>query len=199
MKLPQALTDLIESFEKLPGIGPKSASRIGFYLLNTPEEYLAGFAKNLVKIKSEVKRCSRCHGVSDNGLCSVCADGSRNQKQICVVERAVDMISMEKMGNYKGIYHILGGALNPLDHIGPDDLKIDELVGRVSGDMEIILATNPTIEGEATALYIKRRLESLNLENIKITRIGSGLPMGADLEFADEATLSRAMEGRRAL
>jgi len=158
----------------------------------------------LADLKRSVKTCQKCFGVAERELCSICADTTRRQDLICVVEGSIDVMALEAVDGYKGVYHVLGGAINPLDHVGPDDLKIMELVERVTelvvkGKVEIILATNPTMEGEATALYIKNRLEKIKgaSETIKISRIGSGLPMGASLEYADQATLSRAMEGRR--
>ena len=201
-ELPKSIINLIAAFERLPGIGPKSASRLVFYLLNTPESYVAEMAKSLLAIKKEVKICKECYSVCEGEICSICDDSKRNKKTICVVERAIDVMAIENIGGYKGVYHVLGGVVNPLEHVGPDDLKIDELVKRVekvvNGDeVEIILATNPTMEGEATALYIKKKLENIPSERLKISRIGSGLPMGADLEYADQATLSRAMDGRR--
>jgi len=198
-ELPKSIKNLIGVFERLPGIGPKSASRLAFYLLNTPESYVTEIARSLLAIKKEVKICKECFSVCEGEICSICKDEERNKKIICVVERAIDVMAIENIGGYKGVYHVLGGVVNPLEHVSPDDLRIDELINRVKTDMEIILATNPTMEGEATALYIKKKIENLGKENIKISRIGSGLPMGADLEYADQATLSRAMEGRREL
>jgi recombination protein RecR len=203
-ELPRSIKNLISAFERLPGIGPKSASRLVFYLLNTPESYVAEMAKSLLAIKKEVKICKKCFSVCEDEICSICSDLKRNKKTVCVVEKALDVVAIENVGGYKGVYHVLGGVINPLEHIGPDDLKIYELIKRVeeilNGDeVEIIIATNPTMEGEATALYIKKKLEVLDHKKIKISRIGSGLPMGADLEYADQATLSRAMEGRREL
>jgi len=205
--LPKSIKNLISAFERLPGIGPKSASRLVFYLLNTPESYVMEIARSLLAIKKEVKICKECFSVCEGEICSICEDEKRNRKIICVVERALDVIAIENIGGFNGVYHVLGGVLNPLEHVSPDDLKIDELIKRIddiwsrsggtADDLEIILATNPTMEGEATALYIKKKIENLAKENIKISRIGSGLPMGADLEYADQATLSRAMEGRR--
>ena len=201
--LPKSIKNLIAVFERLPGIGPKSASRLAFYLLNTPESYVNEIARSLLAIKKEVKICKECFSVTENEICSICDDEKRIKKMICVVERAIDVMAIENIGGYKGVYHVLGGVVNPLEHVSPDDLKIDELIDRVEKminngeEIEIILATNPTMEGEATALYIKKKLENLEKPNIKISRIGSGLPMGADLEYADQATLSRAMEGRR--
>jgi len=206
-ELPKSIKNLIAAFERLPGIGPKSASRLVFYLLNTPESYVSEIARSLLAIKKEVKICKECFSVCEGEICSICGDEKRNKKIICVVERAIDVMAIENIGGYKGVYHVLGGVVNPLEHVSPDDLKIDELIKRIddiwsrsggtADDLEIILATNPTMEGEATALYIKKKIENLGKENIKISRIGSGLPMGADLEYADQATLSRAMEGRR--
>jgi len=205
--LPKSIKNLISAFERLPGIGPKSASRLVFYLLNTPESYVMEIARSLLAIKKEVKICKECFSVCEGEICSICEDEKRNRKIICVVERALDVIAIENIGGFNGVYHVLGGVVNPLEHVSPDDLKIDELIKRIddiwscsggtADDLEIILATNPTMEGEATALYIKKKIENLAKENIKISRIGSGLPMGADLEYADQATLSRAMEGRR--
>lgn len=202
--LPKSIKNLISYFERLPGVGPKSASRLVFYLLNTPESFVREMSNSLLAIKKEIKICKECFSVAESDLCEICSDERRNKKIICVVEKAIDVMAIENIGGFKWVYHVLGGVVNPLDHIGPDDLKIDELISRVrkfeaDDEVEIILATNPTMEGEATALYIKKKLEDLKNEKIKITRIGSGLPMGADLEYADQATLSRAMDGRRTI
>jgi len=212
---PVAIKKLIAGLERLPGIGPKGASRLVFYLLNTPESYVMELSSLLADLKHNVKTCQKCFGVAERELCSICADTTRRQDLICVVEGSIDVMALEAVDGYKGVYHVLGGAINPLDHVGPDDLKIMELVERVtelvvgsdarpadsSGvpSVEIILATNPTMEGEATALYIKNRLEKIKgvSQMLKISRIGSGLPMGASLEYADQATLGRALEGRR--
>lgn len=198
-ELPKSIKNLIGVFERLPGIGPKSASRLAFYLLNVPESYVAEMARALIAIKKEVKICKNCFSVCEGEVCEICNDEKRDKKMICVVERAIDVMAIENVGGFKGVYHVLGGVVNPLEHVSPDDLKIDELIDRVEDDMEIILATNPTMEGEATALYIKKRLDSAGKNNVRTSRIGSGLPMGADLEYADQATLNRAMEGRREL
>lgn len=201
-ELPKSIKNLIAAFERLPGIGPKSASRLVFYLLNTPESYINEISKSLLAIKKEVKICKECFSVTEDEVCPICRDEKRNKNIICVVERVIDVIAIEGIGGLNGVYHVLGGVINPLDHVGPEDIRINELLQRISklsdqSDVEIILATNPTMEGEATALYIKKKIENLNNKNIKISRIGSGLPMGADLEYADQATLSRAMDGRR--
>lgn len=203
-EFPKGIRDLIAAFERLPGVGPKSATRLVFYLLNTPRAYVKELSELLLKVKDGVKVCRECFSVSEQEVCSICQDSKRNRRQICVVERAIDVMAIENMGGFKGVYHVLGGVINPLDHVSPEDLKIDELIKRIktflnsgekrADDLEIILATNPTMEGEVTALYIKKQLEGLE---VKISRIGSGLPMGADLEYADQATLSRALEGRR--
>ena len=222
--LPKAINDLTNCFARLPGIGPKSATRLAFYLVNTPTVFVEEMAKTFLRVKTEVKICQQCFSVADSELCDICSDKKRNQQTLCVVERAIDVVALEKVGGYSGVYHVLGGVLNPLDHVGPEELKIAELIQRIqqlitnhqetitkqdtiannqiSNSLEVILALNPTMEGEATALYIKKKIES-NFQKtnpqipIKITRIGSGLPIGADLEFADQVTLSRAMEGRR--
>ena len=199
-ELPKSIKNLISYFERLPGVGPKSASRLVFYLLNTPESFVREMSNSLLAIKKEIKVCKECFSVAEDDICEICSDETRHKNSICVVEKAIDVMAIENIGGFKWVYHVLGGVINPLDHVGPDDLRIDELIDRVrkiDGEVEIILATNPTMEGEATALYIKKKLEDLGNEKIKITRIGSGLPMGADLEYADQATLSRAMEGRR--
>ncbi|HOY61367.1 MAG TPA: recombination mediator RecR [Candidatus Woesebacteria bacterium] len=197
-KLPRALNEVIENLSRLPGIGPKSASRLGFYLLAVPDNFSEKLADSITDLKKKIKICHICFGVGEEDPCEICRDDSRNRKQICVVERADEVMAIEAIGGYWGRYHVLGGVINPLDHVGPDDLKIDELLSRVENDgiEEIILATNPTIEGEGTALYIKKKLEGINFKG-KVTRIGSGLPMGAELGFADQVTLSRAFEGRR--
>lgn len=188
--------------ERLPGVGPKSATRLVFYLLNTPESFVKEFSEALLEFKSKIKICKQCFSVSEDDLCDICKQGDRKMNIICVVERAIDVMAIENTGGFRGVYHVLGGVINPLEHVGPDDLRIDELLNRIRNtsekDVEIILATNPTMEGEATALYIKKQIEGLNKE-IKISRIGSGLPIGADLEYADVSTLSRALESRQSI
>jgi recombination protein RecR len=199
-KIPGALNEVIESLSRLPGIGPKSAARLGFYLLAVPDNFTEKLADSIANLKKRIKICKTCFGVGEEDECEICKDESRNKKIICVVERADELLAVEAVGGFNGVYHVLGGAINPLDHVGPDDLKINELINRIEGEgiEEIILATNPTIEGEGTALYIKKKLEGINFGG-KVTRIGSGLPMGAELGFADSVTLSRAFEGRREL
>ncbi|MFA6518733.1 MAG: recombination mediator RecR [Candidatus Shapirobacteria bacterium] len=202
MKLPLALEELISRFGRLPGIGPKTAQRLAFYMISASADYVNDFANKVREAKEKVRFCQECFGVSEGETCSICGDEKRRKNLICVVERSTDVVALEAVGGFEGRYHVLGGLINPLDHIGPEDIKIEELVGRLQklGDeeIEIILALNPTMEGEATTLYIKKKLESpKSPKSFKVTRIGNGLPMGADLGFADQATLSRAMEGRR--
>jgi len=201
-KLPRALRQLIESFERLPGIGPRSAQRLAFYLLHNPEEQLKQFADRLTALKKETVLCSRCHHISETDPCDVCSDSTRDQKLLCVVEQPLDVIAIESAGNYHGFYHVLHGVIAPLNNIGPDQLFLHDLVKRLDGVEELIIATNPTMEGEATALYIKEYLEQstkVDTTKLKISRIGHGLPIGADIEYADGVTLKRAMEGRRQL
>ncbi|MCL4384681.1 recombination mediator RecR [Patescibacteria group bacterium] len=208
-ELPSSIRKVIESFERLPGVGPKSAARLAFYLLATPKSFVEEFAQTILTMKATIKKCRQCFGVAEAEVCDICSDPKRNQRQICIVERALDVIAFERAGGFGGVYHVLGGVINPLDHVGPEDLTIEALLNRVEklrqleGVIEVVIATNPTMEGEATALYIKdqlnRRFGELVGKVIKITRIGSGLPMGADVEYADQATLSRALEGRREL
>lgn len=197
MKIPKAIQGVIESFEKLPGIGPKSAQRLTFYLLHVPQGQLDSFADALKNLKIGTVLCSICHTVDETDPCSICSNPGRDQSVICVVEQPLDVLALEKNGKYKGIYHVLHGRIDPLNNIGPDEIFIKQLFDRVkTGNIEeIILATNPTMEGEGTAMYISKHLKSQN-SNLKISRIGRGLPIGADIEYADEVTLQRAMEGR---
>jgi recombination protein RecR len=207
MFIPKAVTKLIESFERLPGIGPKTAQRLTFYLLHVPQEKLEEFAYALTHLKKDTVECSVCYNVSESDPCAICTSPDRNKEIICVVEQPLDILSFEKTGKYKGVYHVLHGAINPLQNIGPDEIRIGELVKRLKISStkvsEIILATNPNMEGEATAMYIMRQIQNANIksqndnEKIKITRLAHGLPVGADIEYADEVTLSRALEGRR--
>lgn len=197
MKIPKAIQNLIESFEKLPGIGPKTAQRLTFYLLHVPQYELDKFASSLTQLKTGTVICSNCFIVGETTPCEICQDSARDQSLICVVEEPLDVLALEKGGKYKGVYHVLHGRIDPLNNIGPDEIYIKQLLDRVrnSNIAEIILATNPTMEGEATAMFIDKQLKDQDL-GIKITRIGRGLPIGADLEYADEVTLQRAIEGR---
>lgn len=204
MKIPKAIQNLIESFEKLPGVGPKTAQRLTFYLLHVPQYELDKFADSLKNLKTGTVICSNCFTVGESDPCEICEDNSRNQGMICVVEEPLDVLALERNGKYKGVYHVLHGRIDPLNNIGPDEIYIRQLLDRISASeiSEVILATNPTMEGEATAMYITKQIkdQKLNLKSdIKITRIGRGLPIGADLEYADEVTLQRAMEGRSEL
>ncbi len=183
---------------KLPGIGPKTASRLAFFVLDMKEDDVLDFAKALVNAKRQLTYCSECHHITDIDPCRICEDKARDRSVICVVQESKDVIAMEKMKDYHGLYHVLHGAISPMDGIGPEDIKVPELLKRLQNDeiQEIIIATNPTIEGEATAMYISRLVKPTG---IKVTRIAHGLPVGGDLEYADEVTLSKAMEGRREL
>lgn len=201
--LPKSIEKLIESFSKLPGIGPKSANRLTFYLLHVPQMQLDQFADAVKNLKTNTVFCSQCLNVGEADPCVICSDIGRDETIICVVEQPIDIISLDRTGKFKGLYHVLHGAINPLNNIGPDEIHITELISRIkSGKIkEIILATNPNMEGEATAMYIKREISNLksqmsNLE-ISITRLAHGLPVGGDIEYADEMTLSTAVEGRR--
>ncbi len=203
MRVPKAIEKLIESFEQLPGIGPKTAARLTFYLLHTPQGFLDNFGEAVSNLKKNTKECSICHNISETDPCPICADPHRDKRIICVVEQPLDILSIEKTHQYQGVYHVLHGVINPLQNISPEEIKIGELIKRVrdNGDIsEVILATGSGMEGEATAMYIKKRLEEENEKRptkFRITRMGQGLPVGADLEYADEMTLQRALEGRR--
>lgn len=194
-QVPKSVQNLIEAFERLPGIGPKTAQRLTFYLLHAPIEEAKALAEAAVGMKEKTKLCSTCFNIGEEDPCQICSDSSRNLEIIAIVEDPLDVLALEKSG-YKGLYHVLHGVISPLDNIGPDEIHIKELLPRLkSGKVkEIILATNPTMEGEATAMYIQRLISSLG---VKITRIARGLPVGSDLEYADETTLSRALEGRK--
>lgn len=202
--LPKTVEKLIETFQKLPGIGPKTASRLTFYMLHMPQSELDNFSTHIAELKKKVVYCSVCFNISETDPCNVCSDTTRDRQTVCVVESPIDILSVEKTGKYRGVYHVLGGAINPLNNIGPEELKIEELLLRVKkGSIkEIILSTNPNMEGEATAMYLKRELSKLKHQDEKInklivTRLAHGLPVGADLEYADEVTLAKALEGRR--
>jgi recombination protein RecR len=198
MQYPEPIAKLIDSFMKLPGIGPKTAVRLAFYVLSMKEDDVLDFAKALVNAKRNLTNCSICGNITDQDPCSICNDKHRDESLICVVQDPKDVIAMEKMKEFRGKYHVLHGAISPMDGIGPEDINIADLIKRLQDDQvkEIILATNPNIEGEATAMYISRLVKP---SGIKITRIAHGLPVGGDLEYADEVTLSRALEGRREL
>ncbi len=193
---PEALARLIQELTRLPGIGPKTAQRLAFFVLRMEERDVMSLAGALADAKRKIGRCSVCFNLAESQPCRICRDPGRDQTTLCVVEEANDLIAMEKTRNYSGLYHVLEGALSPLEGVGPEALRIPELLKRLksSSFREVILATNPTVEGEATAMYLARLLKPLGL---KVTRIARGIPVGGDLEYADEVTLSRALEGRR--
>ena len=193
-----AVQDLIDELGRLPGVGPKSAQRIAFHLLKAPAEDASRLAHAISDAKARVRFCERCFNVSEGALCPICDDDSRDATLLCVVEESRDIVAIEKTGEYRGRYHVLLGAMSPLEGIGPEQLKVRELVNRLEpeGVQEVILCTNPNIEGDVTAMYLARLLKPLP---VRVTRIASGLPVGGDLEYADEVTLGRALEGRRAV
>ncbi len=188
--------DLIDELGRLPGVGPKSAQRIAFHLLKLPKDDALRLSRAIELAKDKVAWCTRCFNLADAELCGICRDDRRDATVLCVVEEPKDLVAVEKTGEFRGRYHVLQGALNPMEGVGPDQLRIRELLARMvpEGVQEVILCTNPNIEGEATAMYLARTLEPMGL---KVTRIASGLPVGGDLEYADELTLGRALEGRR--
>lgn len=198
MHYPEPISKLIDSFMKLPGIGPKTAGRLAFFVLSMKEDSVLDFAKALVDAKRNLMYCSVCGHITDVDPCQICQDTSRDSSMICVVQDPKDVIAMEKMRDYNGLYHVLHGAISPMDGIGPEDINVPSLLTRLQNEEveELILATNPTIEGEATAMYISRLVKP---SGITTTRIAHGLPVGGDLEYADEVTLSKALEGRREL
>lgn len=187
---------LIEELSRLPGIGPKSAQRLTYYLLRAPQEYAQALAQAIIEVKEKIVLCSVCQNITDSDPCIICKDERREQDVICVVEEPLDILALERTGSYKGLYHVLHGAISPVDGVGPDDLKVRELLARLKGDRvrEVIMATNPNLQGEATAMYLSRLIAPLG---IRMTRLARGLPMGADLEYADNITLARALEGRQ--
>jgi recombination protein RecR len=193
---PEPFARLIEALQRLPGIGPKTAQRLTFFLLKRPAEEVRELSSALLAVKERIVYCRVCFNVTDEDPCRICADPSRDGALICVVEEPNDLLAMERTGEFRGRYHVLLGALSPLDGIGPDDLKVRELLARLDtgGTTEVILATNPNVEGEATALYLAKLLRPLG---VRVTRIARGLPVGGDLEYADQVTLSKALEGRR--
>ena len=198
MLLPESLQSLINALERLPGIGPKSASRLAFYFLRAPEEVAQDLATALASLKANTALCQECFNITEAGRerCEVCDSAQRDGTLICVVEEALDVLALERTGGYKGKYHVLQGVLSPIEGIGPDDLKIKQLIARVGrGEIqEVILATNPSMEGDATALYLQQHLEPLG---VRVTRLARGLPVGGDLEYADQNTLLRALSGRQ--
>ncbi len=202
MRTIKPVQKVIDAFESLPGIGPKSAARLAYYLLNVPQERLEKFATSLARLRPDTKVCRVCFNIGEAETCPICEDERRDRSIVCVVEQPLDLLAFEKADGYEGVYHVLGGAINPLANIGPDEIRIGELLERVRGGVvkELILATNPSMEGEATAMYINHKVSELKKAkglDIKVTRIGRGLPTGGEVEYADGMTLSRALEGRR--
>lgn len=196
MSLPRSVQNLIDQFSRLPGVGPKSAARLVFYLLTKHPEDIASLGQSVLDLKDNLKTCSRCFNISESQECNICLSEDRDESVICVVEEPLDVIALERTG-FDGHYHVLGGVISPINGVGPDDLRIRELVERVRTSdkiKEIVLATNPSLEGEATAVYVSDRLKDAD---VKITRLARGLPIGGDLEYADELTLSRSLEGRK--
>ena len=192
---PQSLTDLVEKLRTLPGVGRKTAERLAFHILKSPRAEAENLSRAIMDVKDKAMLCSVCSSITDTDPCQICADQARDHSMICVVEEAHDLFSIERVGEYTGVYHVLMGALSPLDGVGPEEIRVKELMARVEkgGVIEIILATNPNAEGEATAMYLAKTLRPLG---IAVTRIARGLPMGGDLEYADEMTLSKSLSGR---
>ncbi len=195
MKRPAAVTELVDELKKLPGIGQKTAERLSFFILRGPSERALKLAQAIKNVKEKIILCSRCHGITEKDPCDICQDPRRNQAQICVVEEPHDVYILENMGQYKGVYHVLMGVISPLDGIGPSELTIESLKKKVEkgGVKEVILATNPDMEGESTAAYIAKVLKPCS---VKVTRIARGLPIGSDIEYADSVTLMKSLEGR---
>jgi len=193
---PEPVARLIDALQRLPGIGPKTAQRLTFFLLKRPAAEVRELSESLVAVKDRIVYCQTCFNVTDEDPCRICADPARDARLLCIVEEPNDLMAMERTGEYRGRYHVLLGALSPLDGVGPEDLKVRELLVRLENGAvsEVILATNPNVEGEATALYLARLLRPLGM---RVTRIARGLPVGGDLEYADQVTLSKALEGRR--
>jgi recombination protein RecR len=193
---PEPVTRLIEAFAQLPGIGPKTASRLTFYLLRRPLEQTQALAEALVDLKQRIVFCRQCFNITEQNPCAICSDEKRDRSVLCVVEEALDVLAIERTGEYRGLYHVLHGAISPVEGIGPDELRINELMARLKQEpvREVLLATNPNLEGEATAMYLARLIQPLG---VRVTRLARGLPVGGDLEYADAVTLSRALEGRQ--
>ena len=192
----EPVSRLVEEFHKLPGIGPKTAQRLTYYLVRMPEEEASSLAEAVLAVKQRIVLCSQCYNITESDPCGLCNDPSRDQTRICVVEEALDVWALERTGAFKGLYHVLHGVISPMNGIGPDDLRIQPLLGRLkNADVEeVVLATNPNLEGEATSMYIHRLISPLG---VKVTRPARGLPVGGDLEYADEVTLGHAIEGRQ--
>lgn len=193
---PKSVTRLIEAFAQLPGIGPKTASRLTFYLLRRPAEQAEALAEALRDLKQKTVFCGKCFNITETSPCTVCRDDGRDRSIICVVEEPLDVLAIDRTGEFRGLYHVLHGSISPVDGIGPDELRIGELMARLEDEpvQEVLLATNPNLEGEATAMYLARLIQP---KGVRVTRLARGLPVGGDLEYADSVTLGRALEGRR--
>lgn len=191
--LPESVKRLIDELSQFPGIGKKSAQRMAFYLLDADREQAVNLAKAILDMKDKIHQCPTCHNISESAPCGICTDPKRDESLLCVVEDATDVLAFENTNEYNGKYHVLGGVLSPLDGIGPDDLHVDSLLERLKGVKEVIIGTNPSADGETTALYLAKILKS---QKVRITRLARGIPVGGDLEYADEATIVSALEGR---
>lgn len=194
--LPESANRLIDEFSRLPGIGRKTAQRLAFYLLKSDKNTSVRLSEALIDVKEKISNCSVCGGITESDPCFICSDPKRDPSLICIVEDAPDIYAFERTNSFSGVYHVLGGVLSPLDGVGPDELNIRSLIERIEEGMEVIIATNPSVEGETTALYLAKLLSE---KNVQITKLARGLPVGGDLEYIDEATLIRAMEGRTSL
>lgn len=194
IRLPASLNRLVDGLSEFPGVGKKTAERMAFYILETNGIWAEDLAQAIMDVKAQIHNCPTCHNISETTPCLICADENRDSSLLCVVEDTTDLVAFEKTNTYKGKYHVLGGVLSPLDGVGPEELHIDSLMKRLNGEEEVIIATNPSAEGETTALYLAKQLKT---QNIKVTRLASGIPVGGDLEYTDEATLVKALEGRR--
>ena len=194
--IPEAVLRLVDEFSRLPGIGPKTASRLAYYLLRAPVEQVQSLGEAISQLRDRITFCSQCFNITENDPCPICADERREQHMVCVVEEPLDVLAVERTAEYHGLYHVLHGAISPVEGIGPDELRMRELVERVKAASisEVILATNTSLEGEATAMYVQRQLRPFD---VRVTRLARGLPVGGDLEYADAITLARALEGRR--
>ncbi len=193
---PNSVQQLIDRFSRFPGIGKKTAQRMAFYVMKYDGPEAAELAESIINVKTKIRFCAICGGITENDPCTICTDPKRNKEMICVVEDPQDIFIFERSSSYRGVYHVLGGILSPLDGIGPDDLNLNKLIDRVKENTEVILATNPSVEGDTTALYINKLFSK---KNIKITRLARGIPVGSAIEYTDEATLTRALEGRTCL
>ena len=194
--IPDSIVRLIKEFSRFPGIGRKTAQRMAFHVLKSPNEQAVQLAQSVMNMKTKIQFCSVCHGITEDDPCGICTNPKRDQSSICIVEDAADVYTFEKTNAFQGVYHVLGGVLSPLDGIGPDDLHINGLIDRAKQGTEVVIATNPSIEGEATSLYIAKLLKG---KSVKVTRLARGLPMGGDLEYIDDATIMTAIEGRTTL